>query len=198
MYKTREDMVHHANCVMKVSLKGCEVTPDVNLSQHKYVIKLEVAGTEGMSEMYIRCDDETQYSRWMACCRLAAKGRSLADSSYETEKQTILDFLNLQRRAEEPAINPSTLDIQVEDFISSKYLKKSRGKLTQRILEAHTNVKDLSLIDAKMNYIKAWQLLPDYGITLFVIKFTDSKKDELLGKFRNHLLMAKAIRQHFT
>lgn len=188
MYKTREDMVHHANCVMKVSLKGCEVTPDVNLSQHKYVIKLEVAGTEGMSEMYIRCDDETQYSRWMACCRLAAKGRSLADSSYETEKQTILDFLNLQRRAEEPAINPSSLDIQVEDFISSKYLKKSRGKLTQRILEAHTNVKDLSLIDAKMNYIKAWQLLPDYGITLFVIKFTDSKKDELLGVAYNRIM----------
>ncbi|KAH1006901.1 hypothetical protein HUJ05_007589 [Dendroctonus ponderosae] len=168
MYKSREDMVHNLHCVMDISLKGCEVTPDVHLSQNKYVIKLEVPSADGMSEMYLRCDDETQYSRWMACCRLAAKGRSLADSSYETEKQTILEFLNLQRRAEEPVINPSSLDIQVEDYISSKYSKKSKGKLTQRILEAHTNVKDLSLIDAKMSYIKAWQLLPDYGITLFV------------------------------
>ncbi|XP_066255460.1 unc-112-related protein-like [Euwallacea similis] len=188
MYKSRDDMVHHSHCVMSCNLKGCEVTPDVNISQNKYVIKLEVPSSEGMSEMYIRCDDETQYSRWMACCRLAAKGRSLADSSYETEKQMILDFLNLQRRAEEPAINPSTLDLQVEDFVAPKYLKKSRGKLTQRILEAHANVKKLSLVDAKMNYIKAWQLLPDYGITLFVVKFMDSKKEELLGVAYNRIM----------
>ncbi|KAH1000590.1 hypothetical protein HUJ04_012897 [Dendroctonus ponderosae] len=188
MYKSREDMVHNLHCVMDISLKGCEVTPDVHLSQNKYVIKLEVPSADGMSEMYLRCDDETQYSRWMACCRLAAKGRSLADSSYETEKQTILEFLNLQRRAEEPVINPSSLDIQVEDYISSKYSKKSKGKLTQRILEAHTNVKDLSLIDAKMSYIKAWQLLPDYGITLFVVKFMDCKKEELLGVAYNRIM----------
>ncbi|CAH1126483.1 unnamed protein product [Ceutorhynchus assimilis] len=188
MYKNREDMVHNINCVMNINLKGCEVTPDVHISQNKYVIKLEVPSADGMSEMYIRCDDETQYSRWMACCRLASKGRSLADSSYETEKQTILDFLNLQRRTEQPVINPSSLDIQTEDYLSPKYLKKSKGKLTQRILEAHTNVKDLSLVDAKMNYIKAWQLLPDYGITLFVVKFMDSKKEELLGVAYNRIM----------
>lgn len=65
----------------------------------------------------------------MACCRLAAKGRSLADSSYETEKQTILDFLNLQRPSEQPVLNPNTLDIQVEDYIAPKYSKKSKGKV---------------------------------------------------------------------
>ena len=46
-----------------------------------------------------------------------------------------------------------------------------------RILEAHANVKDLSLIEAKMNYIKAWQSLPDYGLTLFIIKFMGNKKE---------------------
>lgn len=66
----------------------------------------------------------------MACCRLAAKGRSLADSSYENEKKTILDFLYLQRPSEQAVINPSSLDIQVEDFIAAKYLKKSKGKVT--------------------------------------------------------------------
>ncbi|KAJ8925683.1 hypothetical protein NQ315_009530 [Exocentrus adspersus] len=188
MYKSREEMMHGQNAVFNINLKGCEVTPDVNISQNKYVIKLEVPSSDGMSEMYIRCDDETQYARWMACCRLAAKGRSLADSSYESEKQTILDFLYLQKRAEEPVINPNTLDIQVEDFIAPKYLKKSKGKLTQRILEAHANVKDLNLIDAKMNYIKAWQLLPEYGITLFVVKFMNSRKEELLGVAYNRIM----------
>ncbi|KAJ8985897.1 hypothetical protein NQ317_010653 [Molorchus minor] len=188
MYKSREEMMHGQNAVFNINLKGCEVTPDVNISQNKYVIKLEVPSADGMTEMYIRCDDETQYARWMACCRLAAKGRSLADSSYESEKQTILDFLNLQRRAEEPVINPSTLDIQVDDFIAPKYLKKSKGKLTQKILEAHANVKDLRLVEAKMNYIKAWQLLPEYGITLFVVKFMNSRKEELLGVAYNRIM----------
>ena len=39
-----------------ISLRGCEVTPDVNLSQGKYGIKLEVPGPDGMSEYWIRCD----------------------------------------------------------------------------------------------------------------------------------------------
>ncbi|XP_056638522.1 unc-112-related protein-like [Diorhabda sublineata] len=188
MYKSREDMLNTQNPVFNVNLKGCEVTPDVNIMQNKYVIKLEVPSSEGMSEMYIRCDDETQYARWMACCRLAAKGRSLADSSYETEKKTILDFLHLQKPSIQPVINPNNLDLQLEDYIAPKYLKKSKAKLTQRILEAHANVKDLSLIDAKMNYIKAWQLLPDYGVTLFVVKFMNSKKEELLGVGYNRIM----------
>lgn len=57
LYKTREEMVHRAQPAHTISLKGCEVTPDVNISQNKYGIKLEVPSSEGMSEMYIRCDD---------------------------------------------------------------------------------------------------------------------------------------------
>ncbi|KAJ8966125.1 hypothetical protein NQ314_003732 [Rhamnusium bicolor] len=106
MYKSREEMMHGQNAVFNINLKGCEVTPDVNISQNKYVIKLEVPSSDGMSEMYIRCDEETQYARWMACCRLAAKGRSLADSSYESEKQTILDFLNLQKASRGTSYKP--------------------------------------------------------------------------------------------
>ena len=33
------------------------------------------------------------------------------------------------------------------------------------------NLKDLNLIEAKMNFIKAWQSLPEFGISLFVVKF---------------------------
>lgn len=61
-------------------------------------------------------------------------------------------------------------------------------QLVQRILEAHANVKDLSLIEAKLNYIKAWQNLPDYGISLFVVRFTHKNKDELLGIASNRLM----------
>lgn len=39
-----------------ISLRGCEVTPDVNISQGKFGIKLEVPGPDGMTEYWIRCD----------------------------------------------------------------------------------------------------------------------------------------------
>jgi len=60
--------------------------------------------------------------------------------------------------------------------------------LVQKILEAHANVKDLPLIDAKLNYIKAWQSLPEYGISLFIVKFMGHKKEELLGVAFNRLM----------
>lgn len=130
---------------------GCEVVPDVNVSGQKFCIKLLVPSPEGMSEIYLRCQDvregqrpgplearakralgrtrpgghgagpgqgqgagpglgqgphlppppfppqEQQYARWMAGCRLASKGRTMADSSYSSEVQAILAFLSLQR-----------------------------------------------------------------------------------------------------
>lgn len=62
MYRSREEMVHRADPAQIINLKGCEVTPDVNISQNKYGIKLEVPSPEGMSEMYIRCDDVIKYN----------------------------------------------------------------------------------------------------------------------------------------
>lgn len=73
---------------------------------------------------------EKQYAKWLACCRLAAKGRSLADSSYETEVRTILEFLQMQRPADGPAINPNSLDIQPEDYIAPRYLRKLKGRVS--------------------------------------------------------------------
>lgn len=51
-----------------------------------------------------------------------------------------------------------------------------RLQLQQKIVEAHANVKDLSLIDAKMHYIRAWQALPEYGVHYFIVKFKGARK----------------------
>jgi len=56
------------------------------------------------------------------------------------------------------------------------------------MLEAHGNVKHLSTLDAKLNYIKAWQSLPEYGVSLFLIKMNGSKKEELLGVANNRIM----------
>ncbi|CAG7719151.1 unnamed protein product, partial [Allacma fusca] len=58
-----------------------------------------------------------------------------ADSSYDMEVKTIQTFLAMQHRSPTPAINPSSFEITPQDFVAPRFLKKIRGKLTQRILE---------------------------------------------------------------
>ena len=104
-----------------ISLKGCEVLPDVNIHQGKFGIKLSVPSPEGMSDLLLRCESESQYAQWMAACRLAAKGKGLADVGFDQEVSAIKAFLSMQHPAQTPAINPSTLDIRFvfsEDFFS--------------------------------------------------------------------------------
>lgn len=64
MYKTSEDAAVGSLPVHSVSLKGCEVTPDVNISQNKFGIKLEVPSSDGMTEMCIRCESVS-----VKCCQ---------------------------------------------------------------------------------------------------------------------------------
>lgn len=56
LFKTREESNSSEPPVYVINLRGCEVTPDVNLSQGRYGIRLEVPSSDGMTEMWIRCD----------------------------------------------------------------------------------------------------------------------------------------------
>jgi negative regulator of replication initiation len=62
----------------------------------------------------------------MAAFRLASKGRSIGESSYETERESILALLNMQR----PSSNhqQTKFDIQPENFVSTKFVKKYKTK----------------------------------------------------------------------
>ena len=74
---------------------------------------------------------ETQYSRWLAACRMAAKGKTMADSGYDSEVKAIQAFLSMQHPASQPAINPATLDINIEDYVAPRFLRKMRSKVSQ-------------------------------------------------------------------
>ena len=65
----------------------------------------------------------------MAACKLGSKGKTLADSSYETEVKTIRTFLAMQHRAPTPAINPSAFEITPQDYVAPRFLKKIKGKV---------------------------------------------------------------------
>lgn len=56
LYKSREELVHRTGLVQEINLKGCEVTPDVNISQNKYCIKLDVLSEHSQDVYIIRCE----------------------------------------------------------------------------------------------------------------------------------------------
>lgn len=191
LYKSQDDSRNKSSPSVIINLRGCEVTPDVSIANAKFCIKLEVPPEHGNgpnSEVWIKCDSEDQYAKWMAACRLAAKGRSLADSSYDSEVNSIKSLLNMQKPAHEPALNIHPSSIEPLEYISPKIYKKVKGKSSQKILEAHANVKNLNLVDSKLKYIQAWQNLPGFGVTYFVIKFDGHKKEELLGVAFNRIM----------
>ncbi|RMC07963.1 hypothetical protein DUI87_15435 [Hirundo rustica rustica] len=177
--------------VEKLNLKGCEVVPDVNVAAKKFGIKLLIPVADGMNEVYLRCDNEDQYARWMAACVLASKGRTMADSSYQPEVQKILSFLQMKNwtMCSQAASEPENVDMKPECFVSPRYTKKFKSKqLTARILEAHQNVSQMSLVEAKLRFIQAWQSLPEFGLSYYIVRFKGSKKDDVLGVSYNRLI----------
>ncbi|XP_005991152.1 fermitin family homolog 1 isoform X2 [Latimeria chalumnae] len=107
----------HGEPIEKLSLRGCEVVPDVNVAGKKFGIKLLIPVADGMNEVCLRCEN-----------------------------------------------------------------------LAARILEAHQNVAQMPLVEAKLRFIQAWQSLPEFGITYYVVRFRGSRKDELLGISHNRLI----------
>lgn len=126
VYKSRDD--RFGEPAFSINLRGCELTPDVNLSQSKYGIKLEVPNIEGMTEYWLRCEAEEQYAKWMAACRMASKGRTMADSSYESEVKQILDFLSIQHPALAPVISAHQVDINPDDYVAGRFSRKLKGR----------------------------------------------------------------------
>ncbi|GCC40144.1 hypothetical protein chiPu_0024162, partial [Chiloscyllium punctatum] len=116
---------------------------------------------------------EEQYAKWMGACRLAAKNKTMADSSYHSEVQNILSFLRLQNANPSSQLTPNTNteDINTKSLVSLRYQKKYKVKqLTPRILEAYQNVAQLTVMDTKMKFIQAWQSLPEFGLSYFVVR----------------------------
>ncbi|XP_072277571.1 fermitin family homolog 3 [Pyxicephalus adspersus] len=182
-YKSKEEA--RGEPLIMLALKGCEVIPEVNVASQKFCIRLLVPSPEGMNEVYLRCENEQQYARWMAGSRLAAKGRTMGDSSYDAEVQSILSFLDLQKSNQ----NAAAESINMLALVSPRYQKKLKLKqLSPRILEAYQNIAQISLVEAKLRFIQDWQSLPDFGISYFVVRFKGARRDEILGIASNRLI----------
>uniref|UniRef100_A0AAY5EUU3 PH domain-containing protein n=1 Tax=Electrophorus electricus TaxID=8005 RepID=A0AAY5EUU3_ELEEL len=186
-YKSKDES--YGEPIQQMNLKGCEVAPDVNIAGQKFCIRLLVPAPEGMNEAYLRCENEKQYSEWMAACKLASKGLTLLDSSYQKEVKNIQTFLAMQRPSSSASTAQVDESINTLSLVSPRYTKKYKAKqLTIRILEAYQNVAQLSLMAAILKFLQIWQSLPDFGISYFMIRFKGSRKDEVLGIANNRLM----------
>lgn len=71
---------------------------------------------------------EQQYSKWMAACRLASKGKTLADTSYTSEVESIESFLAMQRTNPGTASAQTDESINTHSLVSLRYQKKYKPK----------------------------------------------------------------------
>ena len=71
---------------------------------------------------------------------MAAKGKTMADSGYDSEVKAIQAFLSMQHPASQPVINPATLDIRVEDYVATRFLRKGKSKVLLRVVSLHSIV----------------------------------------------------------
>lgn len=80
--------------------------------------------------MWFLLVQEEHYCRWMAACKLASQGKTMADSSYVTEVESLKILLSRQQPALSPALVQLQFDVNVnaEDFVAPRYHKRIKNK----------------------------------------------------------------------
>ena len=81
----------------RLCLKGCRVTPEVNQRQGKFCIKL-LLPEENSSEIYLKCDGESAYARFLAAARLAARSSHSPSTRHSDVSSAIYSFSRSCRR----------------------------------------------------------------------------------------------------
>ncbi|CAD5119887.1 DgyrCDS8469 [Dimorphilus gyrociliatus] len=179
-YKRREDK-DVTNPSWSVDLDECEVREEVNLSTRLFVIRLFTSlGSDGFSELCLHCDSQEQFKDWVTACKLASRGKTMADCSYQLEKDALqkkLDMLTFETSS------PTERLSSAEMYVSPKYMKKHKSGIISKISAVCSNSKlnKMSINEAKMQYLKLWQDLPEQPLTYFIVRFDGSKKEELLA-----------------
>lgn len=203
-YRNKDDRMREESA-FTIECRGCDVTPDININHGKFGVKLSLPGLDGMTEYLLRFDSKDQYAKWMAAFKLASRGKCLTDPSFNEEVRAQTDLINLQYPTNQPMnLSPSimsnsnhqsnsNINIRIDDYVAPKHSRSRVGRsAATRILENHSNVKYLSATECKLNYIKAWQALPDFKTHLFVVKFGGNNREEILGIASDRLIRIDA------
>lgn len=175
-------------------LKDCSIVPEVDVRKTKYI--LHIKPPTAKKEYLVLFSDKDEFCNWTAACRLASKGKPISDSTYDGEIELVKTMCNMQEHSQTLKLNRNkttihTEDIKTEDFVSARVSKKYKPEqLANKILDAHNVLprKDYTATELKLRYILKWERLNDFGMSYFVVKFGNSRKEELLGIARTHMV----------
>ncbi|XP_071657594.1 fermitin family homolog 3-like [Patagioenas fasciata] len=186
----------------ELNLRGCDVTPDLDVGSQRFGIKLLVAAPAGMSEIQLRCRDPPQYARWVTGLRLASRGRSLGDPEFGPGVAGVLEVMGVTGvtsgvttpGGRGPVATP-TLDTPPRPppdpraLLPPRLLRKGREKqLVPRILELLHRLGALSRDQARLRFLEAWRALPGFGLAYFLVRFKGGRRDEVLAVGPSQLL----------
>ena len=68
----------------------------------------------------------------------------------------------------------------------------------RKIQESVTHYSSYNLVNAKLAYIKAWQALPEYGLTHFLVKFRGARREVSCKHTQAHYLRHVLKRQRLN
>ncbi|PAA80031.1 hypothetical protein BOX15_Mlig029525g1 [Macrostomum lignano] len=172
--------------VAELSLAGAEVMPDTAGGRLSIRLLPSSGSSTGWWRLKFGGDNaRRQFAEWSAGLSLAARGRTLASQDlFTAEVRDILARLELQCPTIAAVSEAAELSAEevVENLDPTDYLPpavlKSGGKpraLARQILERRARVLDRSRLDAKLDYIRAWQRLPMSGVTYFCVYYSEQQ-----------------------
>lgn len=190
-YKDEEGYTTGEPPMQRFNLTGAEAIPDIDVAKKRFAMNIMLPSSDETGEIRLLFDSGDEYASWAAGCRMTMKGKALAKQGYEQELSSLRAFVAMQNKADGGAATTGDHEeLKPEDLVSPRLLKKKKPKeIARQILEAHASMLNLSVQDAKLQYIRNWQALQDFGIQYFLVKIGRSKKEELLGIAYNRLIL---------
>jgi len=190
-YKGEDEYSTGEPAMQKFNLTGAEAIPDIDVGKKRFSMNIMLPSSDETGEIRLVFDTGDEYASWMAGCRMVMKGRPLAKQGYEQELSSIRAFVAMQNKADTGGSPTGDHEeLKPEDLVGPHLLKKKKSKeIARQILEAHASMLTLSMHDAKLQYIRNWQALQDFGITYFLVKVGRSRKEEILGIAYNRLIL---------
>ncbi|XP_053823950.1 fermitin family homolog 3-like [Vidua chalybeata] len=173
----------------QLNLRGCEVTPQVDLGAQKFGIKLRLPSPGGGGETLLQCRDAPQFSRWVCGCRAAAGGGSPSAAALRAQIRGVLGVLGVQPDGGDPPGTPPRPPPDPRRLLPPRLQRRLKGKqFTQRLLEVLLREGPLSPPQARLRFVEAWRALPGFGLGHFVVRFRGAPQDELLAVGPSRLL----------
>ncbi|KAM4880103.1 fermitin family homolog 3-like [Sylvia borin] len=167
----------------QLNLRGCEVTPEVDLGAQKFGLRLRV----GTSEILLRCRDAPQFARWF--CGIGAASRGARGGS-PWDIRGVLGLLGVRPdRGDPPGTPPRPPPPDPRRFLPPRFQRRLKtGQLAQRLLQVLLREGPLSPPQARLRFVETWRELPGFGLGHFVVRFRGAARDELLAVGPSRLL----------